>query len=101
MPAVDELLDLILRDVLDVGFAGIEHGHFVRVGIKSRDFVPRFGKSQRQQQAYIAAADDGYLQLGAFEKFRFPVDRHESRSTPSRYGLPSDRSQQIGTFGDP
>ncbi len=61
MPGIDELLDLVLRNVLDVGLAGIEHGHLGGIGVKSRDFVPRFGKAQRQRQAHIAAANDAYF----------------------------------------
>jgi len=82
MPAVDELLDLVPRNVLDVGLAGIELGHFVGIGIKSRDFVARFGEAQRQGQADVAAANDSHFEVGAFEKLRFPVDWHEFRRTP-------------------
>src|SRR3984957_11536681 len=43
---VHELLDLRLRNVLDVGFAGIEHRHFFRSGVKSRHFVARLRETQ-------------------------------------------------------
>ncbi len=82
VPAVDELLDLVLRNVLDVGLTGIEHRHFVGIGIKSCDSVPRFGEAQRQGQADVAAANDSHFELGAFEKLGFPVDGHEFRRTP-------------------
>src|SRR6266851_5790129 len=44
MLAVDELLDLILGNMLDIGFARIEHVHFGGVSVKSRYFMSRFGK---------------------------------------------------------
>src|SRR5215471_6222880 len=68
--------------MLDVGAAGIEHGNFIRVGVKSSDFVARFGKAQAQRQADVAAADDSYLELGAFEELRLSFDGHGSSRTP-------------------
>ncbi len=85
MPAVDELLDLVLRNVLDVGLSGIEHRHFVRINIKPRDFVPRFGEAQCQGQADVAAANNSHFELGAFKEFGFPVDWHGFRRTPLFY----------------
>lgn len=68
--------------MLDVGLAGIEHGDFGGIGVKSRDFVARLGETQGQRQPYIAAADDGDLQLSTFEKLGFPVCGHELRGSP-------------------
>ena len=82
VPAMDELLDLISRNVFDVGLATIEHGHFLGVRIKSRDFVPCFGKAQRQRQAHVSAADDCHFELCAFENLRFPVNGHLLLFTP-------------------
>ena len=76
MPADHELLDLVLGNVFDIGLSGIEHRHFVRINIKSRDLVPRFGEPQRQWQSDVPAANNSYLELGAFEKLGFPVDWH-------------------------
>src|SRR5579859_1302817 len=82
VPGIDELLDFRLRDMLDVGFAGIEHRHFVRIRIETRDFMPRFRETQRQRKSNVSTADDGHLQLGALEEFRFPVYWHELRRSP-------------------
>jgi hypothetical protein len=54
----------------------------VRIGIKSRDFVASLGEAKSQGQAYVAASDNAYLELRAFEKLGFPVDGHEFRRTP-------------------
>ena len=77
MLAVHKLLNLGLLNVLDVGLAGIEHGHFFGIGVKTRNFVAGFGEAQGQRQSHISAANDAYFELGAFEKFGFPVDGHE------------------------
>ena len=82
MLAVDELLDLILGNMLDIGFACIEHVHFGGVSVKSRNFMSRFGKSQRQRQAHIPAADDSDFELIAFEEFGFSVNWHGLRCAP-------------------
>ena len=82
MLAVDELLDFGLRDVLDVGLARVEHGHFFRVGVKSGDFVAGFGKAQPQGEADVSAANDGDFELRAFEKLGFSIDCHELRRAP-------------------
>src|SRR6202007_1724597 len=47
MPAVDELLNLCLRDMLDVRPARIEHIHFVWVRVESRTLVPSFRETKR------------------------------------------------------
>src|SRR2546430_2389989 len=96
--AVDELLDLVLRNVLDVGLAGIEHGHLAGIGIESRDFVPRFGEAHRQGQADVAAANDSHFELAAFEKLGFPVNGHEFRRIPLYVG--PHRGQGIHVYGD-
>ncbi len=78
MFAIHKLLNLGLLDVLDVRFAGVEHGEtFLEIGIETRNSVPGFRKAQRQRQSHIAAANDAYFKLGAFKKFGFPVDWHE------------------------
>ncbi len=77
MLGIDELLDLGLRDVLDVGLAGVQHGHLFWIGVESGDFVARFGEAQAQREADVSAANDGDFELGAFEKFGFTIDCHE------------------------
>src|SRR4029077_5947588 len=81
-----ELLNLVLRNMLDVGLAGIEHLDLLGVGIKSGDFVAGFGEPQAQGQADVSTADDGNLQLAAFEEFGFPVDWHDLRRAPDIFG---------------
>jgi hypothetical protein len=56
--AVDELLNLVLANMLDVRLAGIEHGNFAGVGVKTRDFVTGFREAQGEGKSYITAADD-------------------------------------------
>ncbi len=85
MPAIDELLDLRLRNMLDIRPPRIQHVHFVGIGIESRHLVPRFRKTQRQRQPHVSASNDGDLELGAFEELRFPVSWHESRRTPKLF----------------
>ena len=99
MPADDKLLDLVLGDVLDVRAAGIEHVDFVRVGVESGDFVAGFGKAQSQRQANVAAADDSYFELGAFEELGFSFDGHGSSRTPVNL-TSSNRSQPSRVFLD-
>ncbi len=82
MLAVDELLDFGLGNVLDVGLAGVEHRDFLGIGVKSGDFVAGFGEAQTQGEADVSAANDGYFELGAFEKLGFSIDWHESRRAP-------------------
>jgi hypothetical protein len=82
---VDELLDLGLLDMLDVRLPGIEHVHFVRIGVESRDFVARFRETQGQRQSNVSAANDGDFQLSAFEEFGFPVYGHELRRSPNHF----------------
>ena len=45
MFAIHELLNFGLLNVLNVGFAGIEHGDFFGIGIKTCNFVTRFRKT--------------------------------------------------------
>ena len=59
--AVDELLNFGLLDVLDVGFAGVEHGNFGGIGVKAGDFVAGFCEAQRQGQAHVTATDDRHF----------------------------------------
>src|SRR5258708_17959649 len=87
MPAVDELLDLCLLDVLDIGPPCIQHVHFGGIGVESGHLVPCFRKTQRQRQAYISTSDDGDLKLGALEELRFPINWHESGCTPKLLGI--------------
>jgi len=82
MLAVDELLDFGLRDVLDVGLARVEHGHFLGIGVKSSDFVARFGEAQAQGEADVSASHDANFELGTFEKLGFSIDCHELRRAP-------------------
>ena len=85
--AVDVLLNLGLLDVLDVGFARIEHRNFLGIGVESGDFVAGFGKAKAQGKADISAANDADFQLSAFEKFGFAVDCHLSlRRAPDYFG---------------
>jgi hypothetical protein len=74
-----------LRDMLDVRLSRIEHVHFIRVGVESRDFVARFRETQCQREANVSAANDGDFQLSAFEKFGFPVYGHELRRSPNYF----------------
>ena len=39
--------------------------------------MSRLGEAQRQRQPHVTASDDSYLELRAFEKFRFTIDCHE------------------------
>ena len=82
MLAVHKLLNLVLRDVLDVGLAGVQHLHFFGVGIEPRHLMAGFGEPEAQRQAYVSTADNGNLQLGAFEKLGFPVAWHNLLRTP-------------------
>src|ERR1700676_5023566 len=43
--AIHKLLNLGLLNVLDVRFAGVEHGDFFRIGIETGNLVARFGKT--------------------------------------------------------
>ncbi len=56
--AVDELLDLGLLNVFDVRFAGVEHGNFGGIGIKTGDFVAGFGKAKSQRKSDVTASDN-------------------------------------------
>ena len=78
-----ELLDLILRNMLDIRAAAVEHVHFVRIGIKTGDLVTRLGKAQGQREADVTAADDRHFELGTFEELGFPVHGHGLSCTPS------------------
>src|SRR5262249_27081831 len=80
--AVDELLNFRLRDVLDVRLSGVEGVDFLLIGVKAGDFVSGFGETQRQRQAHVAASDDSYFELGAFEKLWLSVGRHVFGRTP-------------------
>lgn len=82
MAADDELLNLFLGNVLDVRAAGVQHLNLDGISIKTGDLVARFGKAQSQRQADVAAANDSYSELGAFEKFRSTFDGHGLRITP-------------------
>src|ERR1043166_2579616 len=83
MPTVHELLNLSLRDVLDIRFARIQHVDLAGVSIESGDFMSRLGEAQRERQPHVTTSDNAYLKLSALEEFRFPVNWHESRRTPS------------------
>src|SRR6202043_2053318 len=85
MPAIDELLDLRLRNMFDVRTPRIQHIHFIGIGVESRNLVPRLRNPQREGQAPVPASDDGDLELGAFEELRFLVNGHESRRTPKLF----------------
>ena len=54
----------------------------MRIGVKSRDFVAGFGKPQRQRQTYVAASNNSYFQLSAFEELGLSVGRHVFGRTP-------------------
>jgi len=56
--AVDELLNLVLRDVFDVRLAGIEHGNLAGIGIETGHLMPGFSKAQGQRKSYITASDN-------------------------------------------
>src|SRR3989442_943868 len=64
-----ELLDFVLRNVLDLGLPRVDYRQFLGINIKTRDFVPCFGEAQRQRRMDVTAANDPNLELGAFEKF--------------------------------
>src|SRR5579885_244306 len=80
MAAVDELLNLILRNVLDIGFARIELGDLGGIGIETGHFVPGFRKAQSQGKSHVATADDGDFELRTFEKFRLAIGWHTCAS---------------------
>jgi hypothetical protein len=71
--------------MLDVGFSCVEHAHFVRISVESRDLVASFRETQSEWQSHISATNDGDLQLSAFEKFGFPVYWHELRRSPNHF----------------
>ncbi len=85
--AVHILLNLGLLDVFDVRLAGIEQPYFFRIGIKAGDFVAGLRETQGQGKTHVTATDDGHLERGPFEKFRFSVRRHEMESAPVQMWL--------------
>src|SRR5215471_3309541 len=101
MTADDELLNLVLRDMLDIRAAGIKHAHFVRIGIETCDFVPRFSEAQRQRPSDVSAADDRHFKLRAFETLSFSFDGHGSRPTPSLLTRSRLRSANSHSGGSP
>ena len=81
--AVHELLDFCLRDVFDVGFAGVQHANFFGIGVKSSDLVTGFSKAKSERKADVATANDGDFELAAFEKFGSSVRSHEGEQAPN------------------
>src|SRR5262249_15927897 len=79
MAAVDELLDLRLRDVFDVGFPGVQHPYLFGVGVESRDLMASLGKTQRQGKSDIATSHDTDFKVRALEKFRSSICWHRRK----------------------
>ena len=73
---VHKLLNLVLANVLYVGFARIEQGDFGRIGVKAGHLVACFGKPQSQRKSYVPAANNPHFDLRAFGKLRAPFGRH-------------------------
>ncbi len=75
----DVLLDSGTGDVPDVALALIELLDLAGIGVEANHAVPSFGKAQSQGQPDVTAADNPDFELRAFEKFRFPLDKHSER----------------------
>jgi hypothetical protein len=69
--------------VFDVGPAGIQHANFFGIGVKSSDLVAGFGKTEREWEPNVAAANDGDFQLAAFEEFGSSIRSHEGENAPN------------------
>ena len=82
MLGLHELLNLVLRDVLDVGLAAIQLLDFSGVGVKTGNAVASFGKPQSQRESYIAAPNNSDAELRAFEIFRSAICWHGNRLRP-------------------
>ena len=76
MLGLHELLNFVLRNVLDVGLAAVQLFDFYRVGVKPGDAVPGFGKPQSQRQSHVATADNPDAELRALEVFRSAIGWH-------------------------
>jgi hypothetical protein len=76
MFGLHELLNLVLRNVLDVGLPAVQLFDFYRVGVKPGHAMPGFGKPQPQRQSHVSASNNSDAELRALEKFRSAIGRH-------------------------
>src|SRR6202007_1102791 len=83
--AVHVLLNLVLLNVVDIGFPGIQHLDFLGIGVKTGYFVPGFRESERQGKPDVTASDDCDPELCTFEEFRPSVRWHVKEIAPQSW----------------
>ena len=76
MLGLHELLNFVLRNVLDVGLAAVQLFDFGRVGVKPGYAMPGFGKPQSQRQSHVSTPNNSDAELRALEVFRLAIGRH-------------------------
>ena len=73
-----ELLNLVLRNVLNVGLAAVQLLDFRRVRVKAGDAVSGFGEAQPERQSHISTTNNSDAKLRALKIFRPAVCWHGS-----------------------
>ena len=71
-----ELLNLRLRDMLDVRLPAVQLLDFYWVGVKSRDAVSGLGKPESQRKSHVSKPNNSNAELRALEVFRPSICRH-------------------------
>src|SRR5580704_13493802 len=76
MLGLHELLNFVLRNVLNIGLAAVQLFDFCRVGVKSGYAMPGFGKAQSQRQSHVPTTNNSNAKLRALEVFRPAIGWH-------------------------
>ncbi len=102
MLGLHELLNFVLRNVLDVGLPAVQLFDFCRVGVKPGYAMPGFGKPQSQRQSHVSAPNNSDAELRALEVFRPAIGRHRGLfSAPVEFPLLRIDEPTIATFPSP